>query len=174
MRYRILNTLCYIGGVILLNLMLVKLPGVTAFGDTFCVADVTVGLLYVLRDFSQREIGHGVIVAMAIATLLSYLIADPTIAIASTGAFVCGELVDWTVFTFTHYPLATRLLLSSLLSSPIDSVVFLTLGQRFTLTSCLIMTTSKLIGVTVLWLIWYKKKHIPINNALFFLYDRNT
>ena len=162
------QTCYYIFGVVLVNLLLVKLPSMVWHGASFALADITVGVLYLLRDFSQREVGHGIIIAMFIATGLSYVLADPVIAIASTGAFACGELLDWSIYSFTRRPLATRLLLSSAVSTPIDSWVFLSLGHRFTFSSFIIMTLSKLIGVGILWSVWYRKNTKKAQNTASF------
>ncbi|MEL6782377.1 MAG: VUT family protein, partial [Pseudomonadota bacterium] len=47
------------------------------------------------------------------------------IALASGIAFAVSEMVDWALFTFTKYRLSTRILLSSLVASPVDTSIFL-------------------------------------------------
>lgn len=83
------------------------------------------GLVLVFRDFAQREIGHRVLILLVIGTVLSYFLAAPEIAIASGLAFLVSELVDWTVYTVTKRPLSSRILLSSLVAAPVDTVLFL-------------------------------------------------
>jgi uncharacterized PurR-regulated membrane protein YhhQ (DUF165 family) len=55
---------------------------------------LVVGLVFILRDYAQREIGHKVLGAMAIGGVLSYVMASPFVALASVVAFVVSELVD--------------------------------------------------------------------------------
>ena len=83
------------------------------------------GLVFVLRDFVQREMGHKVLILMAVAIAWSFYYSWPVIAIASGLAFAISETADWLLFTFTKYRLSTRILLSSALAAPIDTTVFL-------------------------------------------------
>lgn len=83
------------------------------------------GLVFVLRDFVQREMGHKVLILMAAAIAWSFYYSWPVIAIASGLAFAISETVDWILFTFTRYRLSTRILLSSAVAAPIDTTVFL-------------------------------------------------
>lgn len=108
-----------------------------------------------VRDFAQREVGHKVIIAMLIAAILSYLLADPTIARASLAAFVVGESIDWAIFSFTKKPLSERLLMSSAISSPIDTYVFLFMMGHLNPLEFGIMTLGKIMGVGVIWYGWY-------------------
>lgn len=83
------------------------------------------GMVFVVRDFVQREMGHKVLILMALAVAWSFFYAWPVIALASGIAFAISEAVDWLVFTFTKYRLSTRILISSALASPVDTTVFL-------------------------------------------------
>jgi hypothetical protein len=83
------------------------------------------GMVFVIRDFVQREMGHRVLILMAIAVAWSFFYAWPVIALASGIAFAISEGVDWLLFTFTRYRLSTRILLSSALAAPVDTTVFL-------------------------------------------------
>jgi hypothetical protein len=76
------------------------------------------GLVFVIRDFVQREMGHRVLLVMAIAIGWSFYYSWPVIALASAAAFAISETVDWLLFTFTRYRLSTRILLSSALAAP--------------------------------------------------------
>jgi hypothetical protein len=86
---------------------------------------IATGMVFVIRDFVQREMGHRVLVLMALAIGWSFYYSWPVIAIASGIAFAISETVDWLLFTFTRYRLSTRILLSSALAAPIDTTVFL-------------------------------------------------
>lgn len=83
------------------------------------------GMVFVVRDFVQREMGHRVLVLMALAIAWSFYYSWPVIALASATAFAISEGVDWVIFTFTKYRLSTRILLSSAVAAPIDTTVFL-------------------------------------------------
>lgn len=83
------------------------------------------GMVFVIRDFVQREMGHKVLILMAIAVAWSFFYSWPVIALASGIAFAISEMVDWMVYTFTKYRLSTRILISSALATPVDTTVFL-------------------------------------------------
>lgn len=83
------------------------------------------GFVFVARDFVQREVGHKVLIIMAIAIGWAFFYAWPVIVIASGTAFAISEMVDWALFTFTRYKLSTRIILSSALACPIDTTIFL-------------------------------------------------
>ncbi|MEH6488160.1 hypothetical protein [Hyphomonas oceanitis] len=86
---------------------------------------IVTGMVFVVRDFVQREMGHRVLAVMAMAVAWSFFYAWPVIALASGIAFAVSEGVDWLMFTFTKYRLSTRILLSSALAAPVDTTVFL-------------------------------------------------
>jgi hypothetical protein len=86
---------------------------------------ILTGLVFVVRDFVQREMGHRVLLLMALAIGWSFYYSWPVIAIASAAAFAISESVDWAIYTFTRYRLSTRILLSSVVASPVDTTVFL-------------------------------------------------
>jgi uncharacterized PurR-regulated membrane protein YhhQ (DUF165 family) len=161
---RYLATISYIGMIVLINVLFVNLPGVAAFGQSFSLADLIVGSIYIVRDFAQREIKHYIFIAMLVGAGISYLLADKTIAIASLAAFLVGETLDWAIFTYTRKPLSQRLIWSSVISSPVDSYVFLAVAHRLHSLEFAIMTLGKIIGILILWLIWQKmatKKRVP-------------
>jgi queuosine precursor transporter len=167
-----LATISYISCIVLLNALFVNLPGFQAFGDTLSAADIAVGMIYIVRDFAQREIQHYIIVAMIAGTAISYWLSDPTIAIASAGAFAVGECCDWAIFSFTNKPLSQRLLLSSIVSVPIDTVIFLALASRLSAASMTLMMLGKFAGIALLWAIWRRRHgascytgdfHMPLN-----------
>ncbi len=83
------------------------------------------GMVFVVRDFVQREMGHRVLILMMLAIAWSFYYAWPVIALASGIAFAVSEIADWALFTFAKYRLSTRILLSSALASPIDTTIFL-------------------------------------------------
>lgn len=110
-----------------------------------------VGLVFVVRDYAQRELGHGVLVAMLVAGLISYVMADPFVALASVTAFLVSELADWAVYSFTKRPFAQRVLLSSAIGTPIDSIVFLQMIDLLSWQTVVMITISKMIGALIVW-----------------------
>jgi len=167
MTYKIMNpltaypaTCSYILFVILLNTMFSYLPEQHFLGQPLSFADFVVGFIYVFRDFAQRETKHWIIVAMLVACAISYLLAEKDAAIASLGAFTVGESIDWAIFTFTKKPLSERLLWSSLISAPADSIVNLYLLTQLNWAGLMVMTIVKSLGIITLWGFWqlrYKK-----------------
>lgn len=98
-------------------------------GGAFHPFAIVTGLVLVVRDFAQREIKHWILAAMLVGLLLSSLTAWLTIVVASGVAFLISETSDWAVYTFTNKPLSERIWLSSLISAPIDQVVFIYLAS---------------------------------------------
>ncbi|MDL2216306.1 VUT family protein [Desulfovibrio sp. OttesenSCG-928-M14] len=126
---------------------LLPLPG----GELWPPMSLLVGFVFVIRDYAQREIGHWVLFAMLIGGALSWLLATPAIALASVCAFLFSEMTDWAVYTFTGRPFSQRILLSSALSTPVDSMVFLSMTGLFSLPTLLIMTLSKMVGAFIVY-----------------------
>ncbi|MEM1035207.1 MAG: hypothetical protein AAGI14_00470 [Pseudomonadota bacterium] len=83
------------------------------------------GLVFVVRDFVQREMRQWVLLAMALALAWSMYYAWIVIVIASGLAFFVSEFFDWLLFTFTKYRLSQRILISSAVAAPIDTTIFL-------------------------------------------------
>ena len=149
MKYKF--TLSYIAAIVLVNMGFIYVPMIPMFGEMFPPMSLVVGAVFILRDFAQREIGHGVLGAMAIGAILSYIMADPFIAIASVVAFGISELVDWAVYTYTKRPLKQRILLSSALGTPIDSAVFLSMIGFFNPVGFILMTLGKMVAALIIW-----------------------
>ena len=140
---------------------------------------VVTGLVFVIRDFVQREMGHRVLVLMALAIGWSFYYSWPVIAIASGIAFAISETVDWLLFTFTKYRLSTRILLSSARAAPIDTTVFLfgadlavqaaqgePAGTLFNLANWIFFILGKMVGaVVVSWMIRQREKSGEVDPA---------
>jgi len=147
------NTLSYIGSIVLVNwafsvVPVIKLP----WGQMFTPLTFVVGFTFILRDYAQREIGSKkVLGAMVVGVGLSYFMASPFVATASATAFALSELVDWGCFTFTKKPFADRILISSAVGTPVDSVVFLVMIGQFSIVSAVVMTLSKMVGAVLVW-----------------------
>lgn len=124
--------------------------GGTAWGDLY-LANVIVGFVFVLRDYAQREIGHKVLLATLVAGIATYFIVDPTIAVASVTAFALSEMADWAVYSFTKRPLQSRILISSIVSVPLDTIVFQYLANYLTPAAFATEVLSKALGVAIVW-----------------------
>lgn len=136
---------------------LVELPG----GTMWPPVALLVGLVFVARDFAQREIGHRVLLAMLAGLVISYYMADPFVAAASAVAFLVSELVDWAVFSFTKRPLSQRVLLSSLFGTPLDSAIFLGIVGILSPLGLIAMTASKLLGALIVWWLIRRREADP-------------
>jgi uncharacterized PurR-regulated membrane protein YhhQ (DUF165 family) len=112
---------------------------------------LVVGFVFVLRDYAQREIGHKVLVATLVAGLITYSMVDPTIAMASVTAFVISEMADWAIYSFTRRPLQSRILISSLVAVPLDTIVFQHLAGYLSPAAFTTEVLSKALGVAVVW-----------------------
>lgn len=145
----------YVLTILLLNFGFSYVPMIeTAIGFVSPMA-VVAGLVFVVRDFAQRESGHYVLVGMLVAAVLTLLMADPFVAVASVLAFATSELVDYGLYTATKKPFHKRVLISSLVSTPVDTVVFLGLISGLTVGTFLLMVAAKLIAALVIYF-WYR------------------
>lgn len=151
-------TFLYIVTIIAINNVFVYAPYIQIHGSLISSGDIVVGIVYVLRDFVQREIKHYVILAMLVGCFFSYILADKQIAMASVSAFFVGEFIEWGIFTFTKKPLSQRLLWSSCISAPIDSAVFLYLTHTLNPIALVALTIGKFMGILVIWGSW-KMRH---------------
>ena len=66
-------TIAYIILIVLINSIFVYAPYINVYGSLVSSGDIVVGVVYILRDFVQREIKHYVLVAMLIGCYFSYL-----------------------------------------------------------------------------------------------------
>jgi len=149
---RIPYTVLYIALIALVNWAFVVVPPVQLPGGVIWPPmTIVVGFVFVVRDFAQREIGHYVLAAMGLGVVLSYFMAGPDVAFASALAFLISEMADWAVYSFTKLPLSSRVIWSSVISTPIDTFVFLNMLGFFSITGAAVMTLSKLVGAVVVW-----------------------
>lgn len=138
--------IAYISDVIAINYGFGALPRLAM------VWSACAGLTFVLRDMVQVRYGHWSLAAMAVACLLSFVLADPHVAIASTSAFAVSETVDWIVFTVTGRPLRDRLWISSAISIPIDTLLFFGLIGLLVPSIVITSLASKFAGITAVWI----------------------
>ncbi len=109
----------------LVNWSFANVPTYPIWGGTWNPMVVVTGLVLVVRDFAQREVGHTIFIPLCVGIFFSFVMAAPEIALASALAFAVSECVDWAIFTFTKRPLSSRVLWSCVISAPLDSTIFL-------------------------------------------------
>jgi uncharacterized PurR-regulated membrane protein YhhQ (DUF165 family) len=141
----------YVAAIVLVNWLFEVLPIVETPLGAWPPASLVVGFVLILRDIAQREVGHYVLIAMLAAGVVTYVMVDPFIAFASVAAFLVSETADWLVYTLTKRPLRDRILVSSAISSPLDSVVFLGLIGFLSPASFILQSLSKFAGAVVTW-----------------------
>jgi uncharacterized PurR-regulated membrane protein YhhQ (DUF165 family) len=162
-RYK--TSISYMFLVLIINIAYYYLPAMYWHGQSLSSADLIAGSVYLFRDFAQREIKHYVLLLMLVAAVFSYLLASPEIAEASICAFVVGEFFDWSIFTFLTQSLFARLLLSSCIAVPVDSVIFLKLIHQFNFAGFMVMNGSKWCGILLVFLYWFFRHDYGRNNS---------
>lgn len=118
----------YIGSIVAANWATTTFGLVPiGFGLAVTAGTFAAGAALILRDAVDTHGGRWWVTgAIAVGIVLSYLLADPFIALASACAFAASELVDWGVFRRVRpRSLARAVLVSSVVSAPVDTVLFL-------------------------------------------------
>ena len=135
--------LIYLGSVVLANYMIGHVGTPTThgphtlpvgFGLRAPSGVYIVGLSLVLRDVTQWTLGKTAsLIALALGAALSYLVADPFVAVASAAAFGLSELLDFAIFTpLQKRTAAGAVLVAGLAGAALDSYVFLILAFHST------------------------------------------
>lgn len=141
----------YVVAIVAVNWMFTAIaPWSTPLGDLY-LANVVVGFIFVLRDYAQREVGHYILFATALAGVLTWFMVDPAIAAASITAFILSETADWGVYSFLRRPLSQRILISSMIAVPLDTLAFQYLAGYLTLAAFATEIVSKAFGVVIVW-----------------------
>jgi uncharacterized PurR-regulated membrane protein YhhQ (DUF165 family) len=144
-------TALYVVSIVAVNWMFTAIaPWSTPMGDLYA-ANIVVGFVFVLRDYAQREVGHSILFATALAGVLTWFMVDPAIALASITAFMISETADWAVFSFLRKPLSQRILYSSLIAVPLDTFAFQYLAGYLSPASFTMEIGSKAMGVIAVW-----------------------
>jgi uncharacterized PurR-regulated membrane protein YhhQ (DUF165 family) len=144
-------TALYVVSIVAVNWMFTAIaPWTTPMGDLY-LANIVVGFVFVLRDYAQREIGHSILIATALGGVLTWFMVDPAIALASITAFILSEAADWGVYSFLRKPLSQRILYSSLIAVPLDTLAFQYLAGYLTPAAFATEIVSKAVGVFLVW-----------------------
>jgi uncharacterized PurR-regulated membrane protein YhhQ (DUF165 family) len=147
------GTAAYFGVIVFANMMLLWFEPIFLAGSAVPPAIFASGFVFVLRDFAQREIGHFVLVAIAAAAGATYWLAGQEVAIASASAFLIAEIADWAIYSVTKRPMSQRVVLSSLVSVPLDTAVFYALLGILDPMSLALGVAIKLIGTAGFWFV---------------------
>lgn len=141
----------YVGDVVLANILSSHygLVGV-GFGFAASAGTYAAGAALGLRDLVQDALGrYGVLAVIALGSLLSFLLADASIATASLAAFAASELADLAVYTpLRRRGWAKAVIASNIVGAVVDTYVFLSLAPFGPVT--LHAMTGQLIG-KILW-----------------------
>lgn len=147
----------------------------TPFGEElFSPLALVVGFWFVLRDFAQRELGNvKILYVMLFGMVISFILGGPQIGMASAAAFGFSELFDWAYFTFSKRSFAQRVLISSFIAAPIDSIIFFGLAdmlevipgvQLMSWPTVLTETLSKIAAALIIYLRLRKRPQTCILN----------
>lgn len=147
----------YVVSIVILNLAFSYVPMIDMGFGLFSPMAVLAGAVFVLRDYAQREVGHWVLFGMAAGAVLSFAMADPFVAYASVAAFVISEIGDWLLYTVTKKPFHQRVLVSSVISTPIDTAVFLSLIDGMTAGTFVLMVAAKMVAALVIWWVYHRR-----------------
>ena len=86
--------------------------------------------------------------------------ANPFIAVASLVAFLISEFADWAVYTFTGRSFSQRVLISSAVGTPLDSIAFLGIIGQLSLVGVIAMTISKMLGAMLVWWLVRRRENL--------------
>jgi hypothetical protein len=150
----------YVGVVVAANVLTAAFGLVPAgFGLLVTAGTFAAGAALLLRDAVQQAGGrYWVVGAVAVGSVLSYVLSDPRIAVASAVAFAASETVDSAVFTpLRRRGLPTAVLVSSVVAAPVDTVLFLSLAG-FPVTPAAVagqfMVKTAIAGAVAGWIAW--------------------
>ena len=126
-----LAIVAYVGSIVVANIATSYFGLVPiGFGLVVSAGSFAAGAALVLRDAVQvyGDLRY-VFGAILVGAGLSFAMATPAIAYASCIAFLVSEMVDWGVFTpLRRNSLAKAVVVSSIVSAPVDTVLFLYLA----------------------------------------------
>lgn len=131
MKYSFIATVGYVATILAANWATATFGLVPiGFGLAVTAGTFAAGAALILRDVVDER-GGKILVALAIAVgiVLSYMLANPFIALASAVAFAGSELLDWAVFARVRTrSLSRAVFVSSVVSAPVDTVLFLAIA----------------------------------------------
>lgn len=143
--------IAYVWSIIIVNVGFTYIHPIDVGFGLFSPMALFVGAVFIFRDYTQCTVGRvAIFLYMAIGLVLSYIMADPFVASASALAFAFSETIDWLVFTYTKKPIRERVIISNVVSIPVDTVIFLSVTGFWSLPTFVIMVLSKLVATLIL------------------------
>ncbi len=123
-----ISVIFYLSSILIANWLVIQY-GIIELGPlVFPAGAVAIGLTFSARDFVQKRFGKwGCWVWMITAGILTAFL-DLNITFASVSAFAISEIIDWFIFTFSKCSFKKRIVLSNIFSTPIDSVIFVSIA----------------------------------------------
>jgi len=121
----------FVGSIIAANWMTATYGLVSiGFGLAVTAGTFAAGVALIARDGVQVTSNRVItLVAIVAGAVLSWALSTPGIAVASGLAFLVSELVDFAVFSpLRSRSLALAVVVSSVVSAPVDTVLFLWLS----------------------------------------------
>lgn len=127
---RVLLALAFLATILAANWATTQFGLITIAGLTATAGTLFAGLAFVLRDSVQDLTGRAWVLALIIiGACLSWLVADPAIALASGAAFACSELADYAVYTPLRSSGYVRAAVASnIVGAFVDTIVFLSIA----------------------------------------------
>lgn len=153
----------YLGVSLFVNITISWWPPQNVLGIELPPGLLLVGLIFVVRDYAQREIGTGVIALTLLAALLTYFFIGERIGLASGIAFTISEGLDQYIYSLTKRPMKSRILISSAVSVPFDGLIFLGLMGWLTTELFLVHYALKMIASLLMW-VWLNNRANPPSN----------
>lgn len=121
----------FLGCILAANVVTTHLGMIpVGFGLVATAGTYFAGLTFILRDALQDVAGKRWTLAVIVAgALLSFLVADPFIALASAAAFGLSELADLAVYTpLRKHGYIRAAVASNIVGAFVDTVAFLTIA----------------------------------------------
>lgn len=122
----------YIASIVAANVMTSHLGLVgVGFGLLVTAGTFAAGFALVARDFVHRYGGaRWALAAITVGAVLSWFLATPALAVASTIAFAGAELADLLVYAGVRkrFGFPTAVVASNVVSAPVDTVLFLAIA----------------------------------------------
>jgi uncharacterized PurR-regulated membrane protein YhhQ (DUF165 family) len=118
----------YLLSILLGNAFVIWFGIVTIGGLSFPAGVFWIGLTFSFRDFVQRYWGDWATWVWMIAASVITCFLNWQVALASVSAFLVSEGVDWYAYRVLKKDFVWRVLISNLISCPLDSLIFVGLA----------------------------------------------
>lgn len=129
-----MTIIAYIASIVLANLLTAHYAPAELGPFLVTWGTWLIGATFILRDLVQRAHGRRIAYQAIAAALIasaatSHLLGDTTwITVASALAFLVSESTDTEIYSRLRARFSTRILVSGLVASPLDTVIFAIVG----------------------------------------------